>query len=71
VTTAEANLKAREATPIKINIAALIKEDPALVAKDNAKKAKAAEAKGDQLSKTQAGKVAPRAKAKPSTQASA
>jgi hypothetical protein len=71
VTTAEANLKAREATPIKINIAALIHADPTLVAKDEAKKAKAAEAKGTQLSKTQAGKVAPRAKPKAGVQANA
>ena len=62
--TAEANLKAREATPIKIDIKALVKEDPALVAKDEARKAKAAADKP--LSAKQAGKVAPRAKgAKP------
>lgn len=60
VTTAEANLAAREATPIKINVASLIKVDPTLVAKDEAKKAKA---KADKpLSAKQAGKVAPRAK---------
>ena len=58
--TAEANLKAREATPIKIDIKALVKEDPALVAKDEARKAKAAADKP--LSAKQAGKVAPRAK---------
>ncbi len=63
IVTAEANLKAREATPIKIDIASMIKTDAALVAKDEAKKAKAAAEKP--LSKAQAGKVAPRAKAKP------
>ena len=64
VATAEANLKQREQTPIKIDIAALIHADPALVAKDEAKKA---EAKANKpLSAKQAGKVAPRAKgAKP------
>jgi hypothetical protein len=67
--TAEANLKAREATPIKINIASLIHTDPTLVAKDEAK---AAKAKADKpLSKAQAGKVAPRAKQKPQTGAHA
>ena len=60
LTTAEANLAAREATPAKIDIASLIKVDPSLVAKDEAKKAKA---KADKpLSAKQAGKVAPRAK---------
>lgn len=64
ITTAEANLAQREATPIKIDIASLIHVDPALVAKDEAKKA---EAKANKpLSAKQAGKVAPRAKgAKP------
>jgi hypothetical protein len=63
ITTAEANLKAREATPVKINIKSLIHADPELVKKAEAK---AAAAKADKpLSKTQAGKVAPRAKAKP------
>lgn len=64
ITTAEANLKAREATPLKIDITKLVKVDPKLVAADEAKKA---QAKADKpLSKTQAGKVAPRAKgAKP------
>jgi hypothetical protein len=68
--TAEDNLKQREATPIKIDIASLIKADPALVAKDEAKKA---EAKANKpLSAKQAGKVAPRAKgAKPTAQANA
>ncbi len=69
VTTAEANLAAREATPIKINIAALIHTDPELVKKDEAKKAKAAAEKP--LSAKQAGKVAPRAKPKPGPQATA
>jgi hypothetical protein len=70
VATAEANLKAREATPIKIDITKLVKADPELVAKDEAKKAKA---KADKpLSAKQAGKVAPRAKgAKPQPQATA
>ena len=65
VTKAEENLKAREATPIKIDIAKLIHVDPTLVAKDEAKKAAA---KADKpLSAKQAGKVAPRAKgSKPS-----
>jgi hypothetical protein len=58
--TAEANLKAREATPIKINIASLIHVDAGLVAKDAAKKAK--EKAEKPLSAKQAGKVAPRAK---------
>jgi len=60
LTTAEANLKAREATPIKIDIAKLVHTDPQLVAKDEAKKAKAKAEKP--LSAKQAGKVAPRAK---------
>ena len=58
--TAEANLKAREATPMKIDIAKLVHTDPDLVRKDEAKKAKA---KADKpLSAKQASKVAPRAK---------
>jgi hypothetical protein len=60
VATAEANLKAREATPMKINIASLIHVDPELVRKDEAKKAK--EKAEKPLSAKQAGKVAPRAK---------
>ena len=70
IKTAEENLKQREQTPIKIDIAALIKADPALVAKDEAKKA---EAKANKpLSAKQAGKVAPRAKgAKPQPHANA
>lgn len=66
---AEANLKAREAMPVKINIASLIHVDPELVAKDEAAKAKKAADKP--LSAKQAGKVAPRAKAKPQPQANA
>jgi hypothetical protein len=62
LTTAEANLAAREAKPATIDIKSLIKVDPGLVAKAEAK---AAEAKAKRpLSKTQAGKVAPRVKAK-------
>lgn len=65
ITTAEANLKAREATPIKVDIKSLIKADPALVAKA---KAKADAAKADKpLSAKQAGQVVPRAKAKAKT----
>ncbi len=68
--TAEENLKAREATPTKIDIKSLIHVDPALVAKDEAKKAKAKAEKP--LSAKQAGKVAPRAKgSKPQPQAGA
>ncbi len=60
IATAEANLKAREATPLKIDITKLVHTDPTLVAKDEAKKA---EAKANKpLSAKQAGKVAPRAK---------
>ena len=69
ITTAEANLAAREATPVKINIKSLIHADPALVKKAEEKAAAAKADKG--LSKTQAGKVAPRAKAKPTAQATA
>lgn len=69
MSTAEANLKAREATPIKIDIASLIKADPELVKKAEAK---AAAAKANKpLSAKQAGKVAPRAKPKPGAQANA
>ena len=66
IATAEANLKAREATPVKLDIASLIHVDPSLVAKDEAKRAAA---KADKpLSAKQAGKVAPRAKgSKPTT----
>lgn len=63
IATAEKNLAARAETPIKIDIMSLVKADPALVAKAEAK---AAEAKANKpLSAKQAGKVAPRAKAKP------
>lgn len=69
IVTAEANLKAREATPVKIDIMSLIKADPDLVKKAEEK---AAAAKKDKpLSAKQAGKVAPRAKAKPAAQAQA
>lgn len=62
IATAEANLAAREASPAKIDITKLIKVDPTLVAKAEEK---AAKAKADKpLSAKQAGKVAPRAKAK-------
>lgn len=64
--TAEANLAAREASPAKIDIKSLIKVDPALVAKAEKKAAEAKAAKP--LSAKQAGKVAPRAKAKPGVQ---
>jgi len=70
ITTAEANLAARAATPVKIDIAALIHVDPELVKADEAKKAKAKTEKP--LSAKQAGKVAPRAKgSKPTAQAHA
>ncbi|SRR6266700_2702956 len=63
VTTAEANLAKRAETPAPISILSLVKPDPDLVAKA---KAKADAVKAEKpLSKTQAGKVAPRAKAKP------
>lgn len=62
IATAEANLAAREASPAKIDITKLIKVDPTLVAKAEEK---AAKAKADKpLSAKQAGKVAPRAKAR-------
>jgi hypothetical protein len=64
IETAKANLAARAAQPITVDLSALIHADPALVAKADAKAKKAAADKP--LSKTQAGKVAPRAKgAKP------
>lgn len=69
IETAKKNLEAREATPTKVDIMALIHVDPALVAKAEAK---AAAAKKDKpLSAKQAGKVAPRAKAKPAPEATA
>lgn len=68
--TAEQNLKAREATPIKIDIAKLVHIDPALKAKDEAAQAKKKAERP--LSAKQAGKVAPRAKgSKPHTGAHA
>lgn len=67
--TAKANLAARAAAPAQIDIKALIKVDPVLVAKAEAEKAKKKAEKP--LSKTQAGKVAPRAKAKPAQTANA
>lgn len=54
---AEANLAARAAKPAKVDISSLIKVDPALVAKAEAKKAEK-----KPLSAKQAGKTAPRAK---------
>jgi hypothetical protein len=70
IATAEKNLQEREQTPMTIDIKSLIHVDPELVAKAEAK---AAKAKADKpLSKTQAGRVAPRAKgAKPAAQANA
>lgn len=62
IATAEANLKAREETPVKFDIKSLIKVDPELVKKDEAKKAKAKKDKEGQLSAKQAGLAAPRAK---------
>lgn len=67
ITMAEANLAKR--APTNINIGAMLKPDPSLVAKSEAKVTKAKEAKasapsiGAIMSKTQAGKVAPRATA--------
>ena len=55
---AVATLEARKTTPIKISIAGL-KPDPALVAKDEKKKAAAKPKAGGQLSAKQAGKLAP------------
>jgi hypothetical protein len=70
IATAEKNLQEREQTPMTIDITKLIHADPELVAKAEAKAAKAKAEKP--LSKTQAGKVAPRAKgAKPAPQANA
>src|SRR6266404_5309302 len=65
---AKANLEERAKSPIKVDIEALgIKESPKLVAKADAEKA----AKKSSLSKTQAGKVAPRAKPKAGVSATA
>ena len=70
IETAKANLAARAAAPIKVDLSALIHADPTLVAKAEAKAAKAKAEKP--LSAKQAGKVAPRAKgAKPQPQAQA
>lgn len=72
ITTAEANLAAAEAKPIKVDLGSIIKVDPKLVAKDEAAKAKKAAEKGTTLSAKQAGKVAPRARgSKPAPQATA
>jgi hypothetical protein len=65
IATAEANLAARAATPIKVDIKSLIHVDAELVKKAEAR-ATAAKA-NKPLSKTQAGKVAPAARAKPKT----
>ena len=68
---AKANLEAAEASPKhKIDIKALVKTDPELVAKAEAKAAKEKADRGSQLSKTQAGKPKAR-KAKPAPQATA
>lgn len=69
VAQAEQNLKERAAVPTGIDIKALIQVDPKLVAAAEEKKAKS---KADSpLSKTQAGKVAPRAKKPNAPQANA
>ena len=69
IETAKANLAARAATPVKVDISTLIHADPALVAKAAEK---AAKAKADKpLSAKQAGKVAPRAKGSKPQQAQA
>lgn len=59
---AEANLAARSATPAGIDLSSILKPNPELVAKAEAKAAKAKQEKGEQLSAKQAGKVQPRAK---------
>lgn len=69
ITQAEANLAQREKTPVAIDIKSLIHEDPKLIAAAEAKKAK--DKANKPLSAKQAGKVAPRAKAKPEAQVSA
>lgn len=56
IETAKANIEARKETKVSINIASLVHVSPKLVAKAEAEK----EAKKSTLSKTQAGKVAPR-----------
>jgi hypothetical protein len=65
---AKANLAEREKTPVSIDIKSLIKESPKLVAKANAANEKK---KAGTLSKTQAGKVAARAKPKAGASATA
>lgn len=58
---AKANLAARATTPIKIDLGAVLKEDPALVAKAEAAAA-AKKAKGAPLSAAKAGKTQTRSK---------
>jgi len=69
IETATKNLADREATPVAIDIKALIKTDPKLVEKAEAKKA--ADKANRPLSAKQAGKVAPRKKGQTAPQASA
>lgn len=69
IETAKVNLEARQATPVKLDIKSLIKESPTLIKKAEDKKAK--DKANRPLSAKQAGKVAPRAKAKPGATASA
>jgi len=61
IETAKANLEARQATPVKIDIKSLIKESPKLIKAAEEKKAKAKAERP--LSKTQAGKAKLRTKA--------
>lgn len=65
---AKTNLAEREKMPVAIDIKSLIKESPKLVAKAQAANEKK---KAGTLSKTQAGKVAPRAKPKAGVTATA
>jgi cytochrome c1 len=60
IETAKANLEARQATPVKVDIKALIKESPKLIKAAEDKKAKAKAERP--LSAKQAGKVKPRTK---------
>ena len=60
IETAKANLEARQATPVKVDIKALIKESPKLIKAAEEKKAKAKAERP--LSAKQAGKVKPRTK---------
>lgn len=62
---AKANLAARSAVPLGIDLSAVIKEDPKKVA---AAKAKTEKSKAEGLSAKQAGMVATRSKGKPSQQ---